>query len=88
MRTSAVFHVENDDPEIMIQPRKGRIQGDQKCIFTVSFFSSIPKTFESEIVMNIRGGKQLRLPIKAQSIVPEIFIEEKAVDFGGVTFGD
>ena len=37
--------------------------------------------------MNIRG-KQLHLPIKAQSIVPEIFIEEKAVDFGGVTFGD
>ena len=25
MRTSAVFHVENNDEEIVIQPRKGRI---------------------------------------------------------------
>ena len=88
MRTSAVFHVENDDEEIVIQPRKGRIPGDSKCIFTVNFFSAVPKTFESEVVVNIRGGKQLRLPIRAQAIVPNIYIEERAIDFGGVTFGD
>ena len=38
--------------------------------------------------MNIRGGKQLRLPVKAQAIVPDIYIDEPNVDFGGVTFGD
>lgn len=28
------------------------------------------------------------MPVIINSIVPEIFIEEKAIDFGGITFGD
>jgi len=39
-------------------------------------------------LINIRGGKPLRMPVIINSIVPEIFIEEKAIDFGGITFGD
>jgi len=88
MRTAAVFFIDNDDEEIIIQQKRGRILPDSKCIIPVSFFSSVPKNYESEIVVNIRGGKQLRLPVRAQSIVPEIYIEERAIDFGGVTFGD
>jgi hypothetical protein len=54
----------------------------------VSFISNQVKSLKSEIVVNIRGGKPLRIPVLVNSIVPEIYIEEKAIDFGGITFGD
>ena len=38
--------------------------------------------------MNIRGGKPLRIPVIVNSIVPEVYIEEKVIDFKGITFGD
>ena len=72
MKTPAIFHVINDDDEITIQPKKGRIQGDQRCIFTVSFLSNKEKEFDSQIIVNIRGGKQLTLPIRAHAIVPDV----------------
>lgn len=46
------------------------------------------KSLKTEIVVNIRGGKPLRIPVIVNSIVPEIYIEEKTIDFGGITFGD
>lgn len=54
----------------------------------MSFISTQIKSLKSEIVVNIRGGKPLRIPVSVNSIVPEIYIEEKAIDFGGITFGD
>ena len=67
---------------------KGKIQGDSKCTFKVSFKSDVVKEVRTEIVVNIRGGKPLRIPVIINSIVPDIYIEEKNVDFGGITFGD
>lgn len=87
-KTPAVFMIENDDEEIEIKKKYGRILPESKYVISVSFYSPVPKNYESEIVVNIRGGKQQRLPVRAQSIVPEIFIEERTIDFGGVTFGD
>jgi hypothetical protein len=54
----------------------------------VSFTSNQVTSLKSEIVVNIRGGKPLRIPVLVNSIVPEIYIEEKHIDFGGITFGD
>ncbi len=88
MRTPCIFHVVCNEKELTIFPLKGKIQGDSKLAFKVSFFSATPKTFKSEIVVNIRGGKPLKIPVIVNAIVPEIFIEEKNIDFGGVTFGD
>lgn len=76
------------DKELQIFPLKGKIQGDSKFAFKVNFFSNQVKQIKSEIVVNVRGGKPLRMPVVINSIVPEIYIEEKAIDFGGITFGD
>lgn len=46
------------------------------------------KEYSTEIVVNVRGGKQLRIPVGAKTVVPDLFIEEPVIDFGGVTFGD
>ena len=57
-------------------------------MFTVGFISHVEKDFSAEIIVNIRGGKPLRMPVRAVAKIPEIQIEEIELDFGGITFGD
>ena len=57
MKTQAIFHVINDDDELTIHPREGKIQGEQRTTLTVSFLSNREKEFDSQIMVNIRGGK-------------------------------
>ena len=70
MRNIAIFHIECPYEELSITPKKGRITADQKMMFTASFISNVEKNFQAEIVVNIRGGKTLRLPIRAVSKIP------------------
>ena len=88
MRTAAIFHVECNDEELTVYPMRGKIPADSKFAFTVDFNSAVEKDFSTEILVNVRGGKQLRLPVRARVIRPDIYIEERSIDFGGVTFGD
>jgi hypothetical protein len=88
LRSPAIFHVQCAEKELQIHPMKGKIQGDSKYPFKVSFMSTQVKQLKTEIIVNVRGGKPLRIPVIVNSIVPDIFIEEKAIDFGGITYGD
>jgi hypothetical protein len=89
-RTPAIYHVipGPEAEELSISPMKGKIPPDQKITLQVSFMSNVEKSFSTEITVLIRGGKPLKIPVKAQSIVPDVKIEEEMFDFGGVTFGD
>jgi hypothetical protein len=88
MRTTAIFHVECDAEELTIFPMKGRITADQKQILTVGFVSHVELDFDAEITVHIRGGRPLKLPVRACAKIPDIEIEEPALDYGGITFGD
>jgi len=89
MRSMAVFNVTCKDKHLLkIRPDNGRIPGDSKMPFTIGFQSDVTQEFNSEIVLNIRGGKPIKIPVKANIIAPEVFIEEKEINFGGVTIGD
>jgi hypothetical protein len=85
MRSLAVFHVECNSEELSIFPKKGKILADQKLGFTVGFISNVEKDFAAEITVHIRGGKPLKLPVRAKAKVPELEIEEDEIDFGGIT---
>lgn len=54
----------------------------------MGFLSHVEKDFNAEITLNIRGSKPIKVPVHATAIVPQVKIEEDALDFGGVTFGD
>ena len=88
IRTPAIFSVQCDCEEITINPIRGKIVSEGKAIFNVSFLSSVEKEFTSLITVNIRGGKPLQIPVRANAIIPDVKIEEEQFDFGGVTFGD
>lgn len=86
--TVAIFHIKNFPDQLKVTPMKGKISGDGKTNIKVEFISSEPLTLNSEIEVQIRGGKSLILPIKAQAIVPNVYVQEHEIDFGGVTCGN
>jgi hypothetical protein len=88
LRSTAIFHVECGSEELTIFPMKGRIGADQKQIFTVGFISHVEVDFSAEITVHVRGGRPLKLPVRACARIPDIEIEEAGLDFGGITFGD
>lgn len=88
MRVTAIFHVECDSSELTITPMKGRIGGESKQVLTAGFISHVETDFTAEITVHIRGGKSLKLPVHACAKIPEIYIEEPQLDYGGITVGD
>ena len=88
MRSTAIFHVESHSEELTISPINGRIAADQKMVFTVGFISAVETDFQTEITVHIRGGRALKLPVRACAKIPDVLIEEAELDFGGITVGD
>jgi len=83
----AIFHVKKVPPQLEISPMRGRIPGDGKFPLKLNFISLLEEEVTEEIEVSIRGGKMLRLAVHANSIIPQIFIQEPDIDFGGVTVG-
>ena len=54
----------------------------------MGFISHVETDFQAEITVHIRGGKPLKMPVRACAKIPDIRIEEQELDFGGITFGD
>ena len=54
----------------------------------MGFISHVETDFQAEITVHIRGGKPLKMPVRACAKIPDIEIEEQELDFGGITFGD
>ncbi len=68
----AIFAIdEQSTPEcVTINPLKGRIGPDDSKEITVTFLCKDEKTIKGEISVLIRGGKILKVPFYAQSIIP------------------
>lgn len=58
----------------MVTPMKGRIGPDDTRELTVTFLCPIEKTIKGDIVVLIRGGRILKLPFAAQTIIPAVSI--------------
>jgi hypothetical protein len=88
LTSTAIFHIENPHDEVKVRPMQGKILPEAKLMFSVDFESKREADFQSEIIIHIRGGKPLRLPIKAIVKVPELQLDCNELNFGGVTRGD
>ena len=86
LRTTAVFCVKKCPKEITINPSKDKIKGDGKYNLAVEFCSLEEKVIDGEIEILVRGGKSITIPVTANSIIPNVYIKEPEIDFGGVTY--
>jgi hypothetical protein len=57
-------------------------------MFNVNFTSEQEVDFQGDVIVHVRGGKPLKMPIKAFAKIPDLEIEQGGLDFGGVTKGD
>jgi len=87
-KTTAVFQVYwKLPPGITILPTRGRISPDSHTELKVSFQLNEPIVMSGDILVNVRGGKQAKLAVKGETVVPQVKILEDEFDFGPVTFG-
>ena len=86
LRSTAVFHIKNSQPEFTFTPTKGKIPGDGRINLKIEFCSMEEKEFNFPLEVLIRGGRPLQLSVVAKAIIPSVYIKEPEIDFGGVTY--
>lgn len=95
-RTNAVFYASIDPPSLAnsvglkVSPAVGSIPFDDSVDLTLSLLAHRPVTVETSacVLIQIRGGKLLRIPILASVIVPDVHVVPSSViEFGDVVIG-
>jgi hypothetical protein len=66
-------------------PLKGKILPDELKSLEVRFQLKEEQAVSGEIHIMIRGGKVLKLPVSARTILPKVEILEHEFDFGNIT---
>ena len=100
--TSKFFSLKNDTPKnittyiiqnplpnnLKFNDETGYITDKPKLIEVIFTHSEPNHNFITEIPIKIRGGKDLKLILKANIVQPDVIIEEDKFDFGGVCFNE
>jgi hypothetical protein len=84
----AVFHVDSYPEGVTISPMRNRINPDGRVDLNVHVQLDKPMRLDGTLTLNVRGGKQIKIPIQAETVVPNInFVEEGDIEFGSLTLG-
>jgi hypothetical protein len=70
---------------VEVVPMKGKIFPEDWKELQVKFQSKEEVSIKGEIVINIRGGRILKIPFTGKTIIPDVFIVEEEFDFGNIT---
>ena len=65
---------------------RGRISTEGRADLNVHVQLDRPVQLDSVIVLSVRGGRPIKLPVTATAVVPTIEIPQEELDFGSVTF--
>ena len=87
---SDVFYIQNSKSYIQVTPECGHIASNSTVHLEAALTSLSPQTIdgpEHKLVVALRSGHHLKLPIKANVIEPDIRILEPEFSLGGVTIG-
>lgn len=68
-----------------VTPSKGKIGFDESYEMTVKIFCKIEKEIVGDVSVMIRGGKVIKIPLSAKTIIPQVSILEEIFDFGNIT---
>ncbi|GMF18052.1 unnamed protein product [Phytophthora lilii] len=102
MRTRTVFYASIDPPSmsttigLQVSPAQGVVDPQESTELTIKLLPHRAITLDGNasgshqvnIVVALRGGKVLRLPVSASVLVPDVFLAPaEAIDFGEVVLG-
>lgn len=76
----------NKLPEnVEISPAKGKILPEEQKDLQVRFYSKDERTVRGELLILIRGGRILKVPFVATTIIPKVEILQEEFNFGNIT---
>ncbi|EFJ49198.1 hypothetical protein VOLCADRAFT_90100 [Volvox carteri f. nagariensis] len=73
--------------ELITKPSSGRIAADETLDIEVLFTANEPGTFLSCLALEMRGGNIVKIPFRAEAVVPNVEIEQDEFNFGSVFVG-
>ncbi|KXZ50888.1 hypothetical protein GPECTOR_14g137 [Gonium pectorale] len=82
--TAFRFHL-ND--QLTVKPSNGRIAADETLDIEVFFTAGEPGTLTNTLQLELRGGNIVRIPFRAEAVVPSVEIDEDEFSFGTVFVG-
>ncbi len=83
---AAVFSIEPLST-LKIYPMKGRILVGSTQKLLLEFRPTNPETIQVDLMIDIRGGKRLKIPIVAEAQVPKVEMDSGTLNFGEVFVG-
>ncbi|CAD8050766.1 unnamed protein product [Paramecium sonneborni] len=86
-RNNAIFKILTEYLPIgcNVIPASGKILPEENKEFTVKLNCDKPININTSILLMLRSGRVLRIPLTAQCIVPNVIITQQLFDFGDVT---
>mmetsp|Transcript_30935 Transcript_30935/g.28126 ORF Transcript_30935/g.28126 Transcript_30935/m.28126 type:complete len:92 (-) Transcript_30935:115-390(-) len=63
---------------------KDKIMGDNHRELKIYFNAPAEVNIDEPIIVNVRGGRQLKLDMQVQTIIPRVRIVEDEFDFGRI----
>lgn len=86
-RHYAVFEIDAEqlDECLKVEPMLGRVASEGTFEITVRFFSKKELDDKFKIVLNLRAGASIHLPVIAKAILPNVTILEPTFNFGTIT---
>eukprot|EP01084_Bolivina_argentea_P167024 289946_1 len=84
----SIFRIIHCPSNLSIHPLYGKVDIGTSFSLSVTYLSLTPQTFNENIMIEVRGGKTLKLNVIAQTVIPLLDVTQTEFDFGGVTIGD
>eukprot|EP00761_Pharyngomonas_kirbyi_P008295 gb/GECH01008306.1/.p1 GENE.gb/GECH01008306.1/~~gb/GECH01008306.1/.p1 ORF type:complete len:1295 (+),score=319.63 gb/GECH01008306.1/:1-3885(+) len=88
-QVGTIFHIRNDFSDIKVSPSRGHIPVSEEFSIGVEAKPQTAKNFNTSLVARIRGGGEIKLPIRGEAKYPsvELVNDVETINFGGVFVG-
>jgi len=75
------------NPLLKVQPMRAKASPDEVVDVEVTFCPQNPGLMSTSLEIQVQGGKTLKIPVKAEAMVPKVDILQDQFDFGSVYLG-
>ncbi|GLI64998.1 hypothetical protein VaNZ11_008424 [Volvox africanus] len=73
--------------QLLAKPNGGRIAADETLDIEVFFTATEPGVMSNALLLEMRGGNIVKIPFRAEAVVPNVEIEQDEFSFGSVFVG-
>lgn len=72
---------------VQVSPERGRLTTGMTTEIELVFEASQAGVYDLQCLLNVRGGKTVKLPVRAEAIVPRVSVQQDEFNFDKVYIG-